>query len=113
MDTPFANSLFRSLFHHRPCVRAAHAPSFHNASRIIPRRTIFALRPDAKVAHAAGEWQQKSPFLQIDMTEEFKRYPMVTTLQLSKRRERPKRVKMLVRDYIDGGFSPPKLRCGG
>ncbi|KAF8246947.1 DUF185-domain-containing protein [Wilcoxina mikolae CBS 423.85] len=41
------------------------------------------------------------------MTEEFKRYPMVTALQLSKRRERPKRVKMLVRDYIDDALYNP------
>ena len=96
MDTPLATSLLRILFRHRPCIP-------HHATR----RTIFTHRPDAKAAAAAGEWQQKSPFLHIDMSEEFKRYPFVTAAQLARRKERPKRVKMLVRDYIDG--APPSL----
>lgn len=105
MDTPLATSLFRQLFRHRPRVRNARLLP---RNPVVPRRqqqqcrTIFSERDDAKVAAAAGEWQPKSPFLQIDMTEEFRRYPMVTAEQLSKRKERPRRVKMLVRDYIDG-----------
>ncbi|KAI5846934.1 S-adenosyl-L-methionine-dependent methyltransferase [Tricharina praecox] len=109
MDTPLATSLFRQLFRHRPCVRNA---------RLLPRtpitprrqqqcRTIFAERDDAKAAASAGEWQPKSPFLQIDMSEEFKRYPMVTAAQLANRKERPRRVKMLVRDYIDDALYNP------
>ena len=97
MDSPVAASLFRTLFRHRRCI-PNHAT----------RRTIFTHRPDAKAAAAAGEWQQKSPFLHIDLSEEFKRYPLVTAGQLARRKERPKRVKMLVRDYIDGA-PPPSL----
>lgn len=64
-------------------------------------------RDDVKKAMEEGEWQQRSPWLHIDMSEEFKRYPMVTAEQLATRTERPRRVKMLVRDYIDGCSLPP------
>lgn len=49
-------------------------------------------------------WQPRSAFLQRDRSAEFERYPMVTAKMLAGRKERPKRVKMLVRDFIDGGF---------
>jgi hypothetical protein len=38
----------------------------------------------------------------MDMSEEYKKYPMVTADQLRGRRERPRRVKMLTRDFIEG-----------
>ncbi len=43
------------------------------------------------------------------MSEEYKRYPIVTAKQLARNHERPKRVKMLVRDYIDGLSTPPEV----
>lgn len=35
---------------------------------------------------------------------EYNRYPMVTAEQLKNLKKRPTKVKMLVRDYIDGKF---------
>ncbi|KAL1844638.1 hypothetical protein VTK73DRAFT_2126 [Phialemonium thermophilum] len=37
-----------------------------------------------------------------DMSEEYKKYPMVTAMDLRARKERPRRVKMLMRDFIEG-----------
>jgi hypothetical protein len=36
------------------------------------------------------------------MSEEFQRYPMVTAMDLRGRKERPRRVKMFMRDFIEG-----------
>ncbi|KAI9851975.1 MAG: hypothetical protein M1824_002210 [Vezdaea acicularis] len=41
------------------------------------------------------------------MSEEFKKYPMMTAKSLRSRRERPRRVKMLTRDFIEGLRNPP------
>jgi hypothetical protein len=38
------------------------------------------------------------------MSEEYNKYPMVTADQLRGRRDRPRRVKMLTRDFIEGNF---------
>lgn len=40
----------------------------------------------------------------MDMSEEYSKYPMITSEQLRGRRERPRRVKMLTRDFIEGVF---------
>lgn len=40
------------------------------------------------------------------MSEEYNKYPMVTADQLRGRRERPRRVKMLTRDFIEGILYP-------
>jgi len=42
-----------------------------------------------------------------DMSEEYKRYPMVTAQDLRGRKDRPRRVKMLMRDFIDDSLYNP------
>lgn len=49
-----------------------------------------------------SNWQQRSDVFQQDMSEEFQRYPMVTAMDLRGRKERPRRVKMFMRDFIEG-----------
>ncbi|KAI5815414.1 S-adenosyl-L-methionine-dependent methyltransferase [Pyronema omphalodes] len=102
MDSPLVSSLFRSLRHHRLCLTRSRLQHIR-----APRRTIVSLRPDAKRAAKEGEWFAKTPFLNNDMSEEFQRYPMVTAADLARRTERPKRVKMLVRDYVDDALYNP------
>jgi hypothetical protein len=49
-----------------------------------------------------SHWQQRTDLFPQDMSEEYNKYPMVTADQLRGRRERPRRVKMLTRDFIEG-----------
>lgn len=56
----------------------------------------------APKAHSESNWQQRSDLFPLDKSEEYARYPMVTADQLRVRKERPKRVKMLTRDFIEG-----------
>src|SRR5690554_4233125 len=105
MDNPLVSSLFRALFRHRPC-RIPRTTSLRRVLPVLPRRpqhrTFLNYRDDLKIKSSGGEWHAKSPYIHLDMAEEFKRYPLVTAEELSTYRERPKRVKMLVRDYVDG-----------
>jgi hypothetical protein len=61
-------------------------------------------RRDGSEASSRSEsnWQQRTDVFPLDKSEEFNKYPMVTADQLKGRRERPRRVKMLTRDFIEG-----------
>ena len=58
-------------------------------------------------ARRESDWQQRTEILPPDKIKEFDKYPMVTADTLKTRRERPKRVKMLARDFIEGDLYPP------
>lgn len=49
-----------------------------------------------------SRWQQRTTMFPADRTAEFKQYPYITMEELKQRKERPRRVKMLMRDFIDG-----------
>ena len=108
MDSPIVTRLFRQLFAHRACQSVRPripAPP--------PARTRCARRPQMRCySTGAGDdggtpkneshWQQRTDVFPQDMSAEYEKYPMVTADQLRGRRERPRRVKMLTRDFIEG-----------
>ena len=49
-----------------------------------------------------SDWQQRTDLYPEDMSAEYAAYPMVTAHELRQGRERPRRVKMLMRDFIEG-----------
>jgi hypothetical protein len=49
-----------------------------------------------------SRWTPRKNAFPQERTEEFERYPVVTSDMLRSRRERPRRVKMLMRDFIEG-----------
>ncbi|EGS18073.1 uncharacterized protein CTHT_0060880 [Thermochaetoides thermophila DSM 1495] len=54
-----------------------------------------------------ANWQPRSDIFKQDMSEEFKKYPMVTVNELRNYKERPRRVKMLMRDFIEDSLYNP------
>jgi hypothetical protein len=110
MDSPLLTQLFRQLFSRRACqslrshselpfrIRSARG---HGQSRCL---SSTARRRDGVGDKRRNEshWQQRTELFPLDMAEEYQKYPMVTADQLRGRRERPRRVKMLTRDFIEG-----------
>ncbi len=66
-----------------------------------PQRRTISNRGDGN-SRQESPWQQRTELFPQDKSEDFKKYPMVTADGLRNRRERPKRVKMLTRDFIEG-----------
>jgi len=108
MDSPLATLFFRRLL--------AHAPS--KAAGKIPR-SLRSLAPTSTSLRCAGSyskqkkgaskedelaWRPKTDILPEDKKEEYLRYPMVTADELRGKTRRPKRQKMLMRDFIEGVY---------
>ena len=108
MDSPIITRLFRQLFTHRACqsVRSHSDVPFriHGGRNGQTRCLSSTGRRRERDGNVRNEshWQQRMDLLPLDMSEEYQKYPMVTADQLRGRRERPKRVKMLTRDFIEG-----------
>ncbi|EOD49043.1 hypothetical protein GTA08_BOTSDO02554 [Neofusicoccum parvum] len=106
MDSPVVTQLFRQLFSHRAsqCLRA---PSLSLARP--QRRGLASGRGDDGSVKTSSEskWQQRTDHFPVERSEEFKRYPMVTADSLRTRKERPRRVKMLMRDFIEDSLYNP------
>ncbi len=115
MDSPIASRLFRQLFRHPAC------RTKRSLSRLKAGAVRHGLGPAQRRHYAvkrggggSGEpstnesrWQQRTNLFPEDMTEEFDKYPYLTAEDLKARDVRPKRAKMLLRDFIDGSFSRP------
>jgi len=113
MDSPIVTQLFRQLFRHRAChsLRSHSSVPFrryHHGRGTQQLRYYSQQRGWGSGVYTKNEshWQQRSDLFPEDMSEEYKTYPMVTAEHLKTRRERPKRVKILTRDFIDGQPKP-------
>ncbi|KAL3422209.1 SAM-dependent methyltransferase [Phlyctema vagabunda] len=109
MDSPIVARLFRQLFARRAC-QSLHSPSsvpfrIHHAQR----RCMSDGKERGKKTTAADDknWQQRSYIMPPDMSEEYSRYPLVTSEDLKWRKERPRRVRMLTRDFIEDSLYNP------
>ncbi|KAK0942584.1 hypothetical protein LTR29_005845 [Friedmanniomyces endolithicus] len=112
MDAPAINSLFKRLatyhfcHHVRPVLSASHTRC--KTTRANPQRYARS-RPQEKAVKTTVEssWQQRTDHFPLDKAEDFKRYPTVTSDALRSRKERPRRVKMLMRDFIEDSLYNP------
>ena len=117
MDSPAVAQLFRGLFRHSACPSrrnlALLTASLRHARRCQHQRRTFASpRGKANTPASESHWQQRSHLLPADMSGEFEKAPMVTADELKLRRERPRRVKMLLRDFIEGQHPTHPLPAG-
>jgi hypothetical protein len=107
MDSPVLNQLFRQLFRHPACQSLRRPPSSlsRQTRTFLTRRTPGKRKPqdDAMLWTKRGDYPK-------NIEEEYKLYPTVTAKDLRNRRERPRQVKMLTREFIDGEFPKCSLR---
>ncbi|KOS19169.1 NADH dehydrogenase complex I [Escovopsis weberi] len=104
MDSPIVAHLFRQLFRHRPagCQRLRNGLR-QGARSGQPARTVATRASrDRGMKSNESRWQQRTQLLPEDRREEFSQYPQITLEELKKRTERPRKVRMLLRDFIDG-----------
>lgn len=118
MDSPVVTRLFRQLFRHgHPACHARknltnlasalhHGRQrqlrTHNNSRALSSGRGGAITESEK----ERQWQQRNDTFPVERSDEFQRYPTVTARDLRSYRERPRRVKMLMRDFVEGQSLP-------
>jgi hypothetical protein len=119
MDSSFATLLLRQLFRHPACQsqrnRLALSSYIYNGYRIRHQQHQrgMSTRPGstrgAKPREKTNEpnWQQRTQLFSPDAAQEYMAYPTVTAYELRHRKERPKRVKMLMRDFVEGELLAP------
>lgn len=109
MESALLTRVFRQLLSHQTCSRLRYYPSLRGVTfNGVQKRDYRSAKDDNSLddfdARRESDWQQRTEILPPDKMKEFEKYPMVTADQLKSRRERPKRVKMLARDFIEGDF---------
>lgn len=108
MDSPLINSIFRQLFSPaRGCLKQqAHLRSSFQKTLKEQRRT-YALRQGDSDGKGGSNWQQRLDHFPRDVSKQLREYPRVTARDLRYRTNRPRRVKMLTRDFIDDSLYNP------
>lgn len=111
MDSALLTKLFHRLFSHQTCSTLRSRPSLsfqltNNSARKhqyhrIPNGVDNRDKP-LEDSGRESHWQQRTDLFPEDKSRDYQRFPMVTADDLRHRRERPKKVKMLTRDFIEG-----------
>ncbi|KAJ9254738.1 hypothetical protein DTO195F2_6494 [Paecilomyces variotii] len=117
MDSQVLTQLFRQLFRHPPCqsLRPQSSSALRRTDCVRPAcrdnrqcRTFLTRRGQTKRKSTDDGmmWHKRDDYPK-DITEELKTYPLVTAKDLRHRRERPRQVKMLTREFIDDSLYNP------
>lgn len=110
MDSPVIAHIFRQLFRHRGCQVSHSHPCVLSHNPIAPRSRshrqcrTYASKPTLRrrTLEDPTFWKHRTDDFPRDMSKELREYPMVTSTELRSRPHRPRRVKMLARDFIEG-----------
>jgi len=104
MDARFPTLLFQQLFSRpaRNCIHAKQARTTNLRSSQVQRS--YAHRASQKEDDGSGNssWQQRIHAFPKDVSKQLREYPRVSSNDLKFRTQRPKRVKMYTRDFIEG-----------
>lgn len=102
MDSPIVSNILRQLCHCRArhCLRSK--TNLRNQASILQRRNASNTSED--VTQQERKWQPRIALRNTEKVGDYERFPMVTAEELRSRKDRPKRVKMLLRDFIEGNF---------
>ncbi|KAG6199078.1 hypothetical protein E4U10_005493 [Claviceps purpurea] len=120
MDSPIVAHLFRQLFRTRPAGcrsrlhewRPASTASRHFQRQRPQQACSYATRAprpslDRGMKSNESRWQQRTNLMPEDRMDEFAQYPNISMAELQMRKERPRKVKMLLRDFIDDSLYNP------
>ncbi|KAK5992762.1 Protein arginine methyltransferase NDUFAF7-like-like protein [Cladobotryum mycophilum] len=107
MDSPMVAHLFRQLFHHRPPGCQGLRNGLRSGNRQTVRTVATRASRDRGMKTNESRWQQRTHILPEDRREEFAQFPYISLQELKKRTERPRKVKMLLRDFIDDSLYNP------
>lgn len=104
MDSPAIARIFQQLA--RPSRKCLHSlDQWHRKVPLSPldlRRSYAIGRKNPARTDSGSFWQQRSDLLTRDLTREIQEYPRITARELRRRTQRPRRVKMFTRDFIEG-----------
>ena len=106
MDSPVVNRIFQQLFTApaRGCLQSAGRKPPPRSHLLSTQRRGYARGLRSKEDDGSGRstWQQRLDYFPKDVTKQLKEFPRVTARELRHRAQRPKRVKMYTRDFIEG-----------
>lgn len=115
MDSAILNQLFRQLFRHPACQSVKSRPGSslrrlndprHPGPGQQQRRSFLTRKPSNNHARRKNTddgmfWTKRDDYPR-DIDEQLRTFPLVTAKDLRHHRERPRQIKMLTREFIDG-----------
>ena len=108
MENPVVNQIFRQLFAPaRGCLRRQTCAKVAVQRNSCNQRRHYALRNTDADGQGGSTWQQRLDHFPRDVSKQLREYPRVTARDLKFRSQRPKRVKMYQRDFIDDSLYNP------
>ncbi|KAH8899232.1 DUF185-domain-containing protein [Thozetella sp. PMI_491] len=110
MDSPAVTQLFRQLFRHPACPSRRNFVQLATTIRHVrqlQQRSFATQRGGKSQEKNESDWQQRTNVFPADKSEEYMKYPMVTAAELRGRRDRPRRVRMLMRDFVEDSLYNP------
>ncbi|RVX69853.1 hypothetical protein B0A52_05687 [Exophiala mesophila] len=109
MDSPTVLRIFRQLARpSRQCVYNPKSQVSRSAAPFSSQHRSYAIgRKSHTDERGDSTWQQRTDILPRDVTQQIKEFPRITAKDLRHRTQRPRRVKMYTRDFIEDSLYNP------